>query len=109
VWTDHPGWWAAGLREAEDDEDEESLIGRIQVPEEWRRLASWSVMWTKYRGGPLARCQDMPPCRVAFSAPTADEGSVQPERHESHVGPGTCEGSRIEAVPGGVRHAMGGA
>ena len=80
------GWWSATVGE---EEGSESLIGRMQVPEAWRRLASTSVMTTEYRGGPLARCADLPPSRVTFSPPTADGGTVSPVRQESRLGPGT--------------------
>jgi hypothetical protein len=104
VWTEGGGWWAAAVQEGEGPP---SLIGRIQVPEGWRRLASTSTMSTEYRG-PLTRCADMPPSRVTFSPPTADGGTVSPVRHEIRLGPGTCEGSTVELTPAGVRHLMGG-
>jgi hypothetical protein len=105
VWTEGGGWWSAAVRE---DAGSPSLIGRIQVPDEWRRLASTSVMATDYRGGPLARCADLPPSRVTFSPPTADGGTVRPVRHEIRLGPGTCGGSTVEVTAEGVRHVMGG-
>ena len=105
VWTEGGGSWSAAVREGEDDG---TLIGRIQVPEEWRRLAGTSVMSTEYRGGPLARCADLPPSRVWFSAPTADGHTVSPVRHEIRLGPGTCAGSTVEVTTNGVRHVMGG-
>ena len=104
VWTDEGGWWSAAVREGDGPQ---SLIGRIQVPDEWRRLASTSVMSTDYRGPPLARCADLPPSRVTFSTPTADGGTVSPVRHEIRLGPGTCAGSTVEVIPDGVRHLMG--
>lgn len=105
VWTDQDGSWSAAVGEERDDE---TLVGRIRVPDHWRRLASLSVTWTKYQGGELLRCSDLAPTSALFSTPTANGGSVRPERHESHLGAGTCEGSRIEPVPGGVRHVLGG-
>ena len=105
VWTEGGRWWSAAVRE---EEGPQSVIGRIQVPEGWRRLASTSVMSTEYRGGPLARCADVPPTRVTFSPPTADGGTVSPVRHEVRLGPGTCAGSTVEVTPDGVRHVMGG-
>lgn len=105
VWTDQEGSWSAAVGE---DGAGESLIGRLRVPDEWRRLASSSVMWTKYQGGAPARCADLPPARALFSTPTADGGTVRPERHESHLGEGNCEGSRVEAATDGVRHVLAG-
>lgn len=104
VWTEGGGWWSATVREGEGAP---SLIGRIRVPDGWRRLASTSVMSTEYRAGPLARCADLPPSRVTFSAPTADGGTVSPVRHEVRLGPGTCGGSTVEVTADGVRHVMG--
>jgi hypothetical protein len=105
IWTEGGASWSAGVRDADGPQ---TVIGRIQVPEQWRRLATTSVMSTEYRGGPLARCADLPPSRVWFSEPTADGGSVRPVRHETRLGPGTCEGSIVELTGGGLRHLMGG-
>jgi hypothetical protein len=106
VWTEREGWWSAAVRD--DSGGRETIIGRIGVPDHWRRLGSLSTTRTEYRGRPLQRCDDLRGCTILYREPTADGGRVQPERHESRVGPGTCEGSRVEAVAGGVRHAMGG-
>jgi hypothetical protein len=106
VWTAQEGWWSAAVRD--DVTNRETLVGRIVVPDHWRRLASLSITRTEYRGRPLQRCDELRACRIVYQEPTADGGRVQPERHESRVGPGTCEGSHVEAVPDGVRHAMGG-
>lgn len=104
VWTDDREWWSAAV--SDEATGVETMIGRIQVPADWRRLASYSVMWTDFSGG-LARCQDLPPSRVVFSEPTADGGTVQVQRRESSLGEGSCESSNAEDVPGGVRHEMG--
>ena len=106
VWSEEPSWWSAAVRDQTSGTD--LLIGRIRVPDDWRRLASWSVTATRYGGGTLARCADVPECQVAYREPTADEGAVKPVRHENDFGPGTCETSRIVDVRGGVRHGMGG-
>ncbi len=105
VWTEDRGSWAAAVREGTGPP---TLIGRVQVPDDWRRLASTSEMSTEYRGGPLARCADLPPSRVTFFPPTADEGTVSPVRHEIRLGPGTCDGSTVEVTRDGVRHVIGG-
>ncbi len=105
VWTVDRGWWAASV----DDEAAavETEIGFIQVPRDWRQLDTWSVMWTEFYGGPLASCSDLPHSRVIFSTPTADGGTVEPERSVSRLGDGTCDSSVTEPVRGGVRHEMG--
>jgi hypothetical protein len=100
------GWWSASLRD--EATGQETAVGGIQVPPEWRRLAGWSVSRTEYRGPPLARCEDLHPVQVVFSEPTADDGSVRPQREVSRLGAGTCEGSSVEPVPGGIRHVIGG-
>ncbi|MDQ4089056.1 MAG: hypothetical protein M3163_01945 [Actinomycetota bacterium] len=105
VWTVEPGWWAASVRD--EVTAVETEIGFIQVPRQWRQLDTWSVMWTEYYGGPLSRCTDLPHSKVVFSIPTAQEGTVEPERSVSRLGDGTCDSSRTEPVPGGVRHEMG--
>jgi hypothetical protein len=106
VWTDDAGTWSAAV--ADERGGGENIIGHIRVPPGWRRLGSWSVMSTEYRGGALTRCQDLRLSQVVFSEPTADKGTVKPQRQVNRVGPGTCEGSSVEDVPGGVRHTMGG-
>jgi len=106
VWTEERAWWSAAVRDQVTGD--ERLIGRIRVPDDWRRLASQSVSAIRYDGPPLARCDDVPECQVAYREPTADEGRVKPVRHENHLGPGTCETSHIADVRGGVRHGMGG-
>jgi len=106
LWSDDPGWWSATLSDLAGGR--EDLIGRIRVPNGWRQLAGWSVMATRYRVGSVRRCDDLAECRVAFQEPTANDGRIQPVRHENHLGPGTCENSRVADVRGGVRHEIGG-
>ncbi|MDQ6796414.1 MAG: hypothetical protein M3011_00075 [Actinomycetota bacterium] len=106
LWSDEPGWWSATLTDLAAGR--EDLIGRIRVPNDWRQLAGWSVMATRYRNGPVRRCDDLAECRVAYQEPTANDGRIQPVRHENHLGPGTCECSRVADVRGGVRHEIGG-
>jgi hypothetical protein len=105
VWTDREGSWSGAVRDEQSGRD--GFIGSFQVPPTWRRLASWSRTSIEYRGGGLTRCADLRPVRVTFGVPTADEGTVEPQLHQSRVGDGTCEGSSVEDVPGGVRHAIG--
>ena len=104
LWSEGGGWWAASV--VDELAGVEDIIGRIRVPAEWGQLGSWSVMWTEYYGGPLASCDDLPHSKVIFGTPIAD-GGVVPERSENRLGPGTCEGSRVQALADGVRHEMG--
>ncbi len=103
VATDERAWWSASV--TDEGSGVTRLIGRIRVDEAVTGLDRWSVMWTEHYG-PIARCADLSHSRVVFTTPTAD-GGVVPERQHSHVGDGDCEGSSVEAVPGGVRHEMG--
>jgi hypothetical protein len=97
-------WWAASVTDVTGDERE---IGAIRVPEQWRQLDTWSVMWTEYYGGPLSRCADMPYSSVIFGTPTANEGEVRPAGSHSRIGDGTCPTSRVQSLADGVRHEMG--
>lgn len=106
LWSDEPGWWSAAVADPAAGKDD--VIGRIEVPPAWRQLAGWSVMSTRHRGGPVGRCDDLAMLRVAYKEPTANDGRIQPVRHENHFGPGTCENSHIDDVRGGVRHEIGG-
>ena len=81
-------------------------FGRIRAPAGWGRLGRWSVMWTEYYGGPLARCADLPYSKVRFSTPVAD-GDATPVRAQDRIGDGDCPGSRVTKIGGGVRHEMG--
>jgi hypothetical protein len=99
------GWWAAKVRDEETGEISE--IGGIRVPENWRLLDTWSVMWTEYYGPPLTSCSDLPYSCVVFGTPVANDGETRPAGSHSHIGDGTCDTSSIEAVPNGVRHEMG--
>ena len=109
VWTGGGGWWAATV--TDERSGAVSPIGRIRVPGEWGRLASWSVMWTEYYGRPLRRCTQLAHSRAIFGTPMADaddEGRrlVVPDRRHDHLSDGTCPAS-VEEVDEGVRQEMG--
>ncbi|HVF14490.1 MAG TPA: DUF3472 domain-containing protein [Acidimicrobiales bacterium] len=109
VASDRPGWWDAAVTDSVTGAT--SWIGRIQVPEGWGGLGSWSVMWTEYYGGPIRRCEELPHSRVVFGFPVADDGAIAPDTHENRYNDGTCENSNIEMVDTdlrGVRHEIGG-
>lgn len=105
VHTPGGGWWAAAVRD--EATGEVSELGGIRVPSAWRQLDSWSVMWTEYYGPPLTSCSDLAHSSVVFGTPTAENGAVRPAGSHSHFGEGTCETSKIDVVPDGVRHQMG--
>jgi hypothetical protein len=105
VWTDEPGRWSALVQDQTDGHQVE--IGQIDVPPDWRRLTSWSVMSTEYLGAPLVSCDGLPRVSVVFGAPTANDGRFTPERSHNRLGDGTCDASWVEPVGDGVRHQMG--
>lgn len=104
VWTDSPSSWSAAVT---DDHEVTTEIGRIEVPRSWRQLESWSVMWTEHFAPPLSTCADLAYSSVVFGTPTADGGKVSPDHSSGRLGDGTCDGSSVYEVPGGVRHEMG--
>lgn len=99
------GWWGASVRD--EATGQETEIGGIRVPADWRQLDSWSVMWTEYYGPPLGRCADLAHSSVVFSTPIANDGEVKPAASHNRIGEGTCETSRVEPLAHGVRHEMG--
>lgn len=106
AWTDRSGSWSALV--ADVATGRQSVIGQMQVPPDWRGLDSWSAVSIEYHGGPLPNCDHLAPTSTVFAVPTADGGRIAPEQSQSGLGPGTCSGSRVDPVPGGVRHSMGG-
>jgi hypothetical protein len=98
-------WWEAKVRD--EVTGVISQIGGIRVPDHWRNLDSWSVMWTEYYGPPLDRCSDLAYSSVIFGTPLANDGEVKPAGSHSHLGEGTCATSDIQTVAQGVRHQMG--
>lgn len=105
VSTSGDGWWLGQVRD--EMSGEVSELGVIRVPQQWRQLDSWSVMWTEYYGPAPATCADLAYSSVVFSAPTANGGDAKPAGFHHRIGDGTCDTSRVEAVADGVRHEMG--
>jgi hypothetical protein len=104
--TPERAWWVASVRDGSTGMETE--IGRVRVPYRWKRLDTWSVMWTEWYGGPLPRCTDLPHSKVVFHTPTANDGQVLPDRCHEHLATGdTCDNSRIERLPEGSRQEMG--
>jgi len=99
------GWWSGQVRDEQTGIVSE--LGGIRVPEHWRQLDSWSVMWTEYYGPPVDACSDLAHSSVVFSTPTANGGEARPAGSHHRLGDGSCETSRVEPVEGGVRHEMG--
>ncbi|HWI05078.1 MAG TPA: DUF3472 domain-containing protein [Acidimicrobiales bacterium] len=99
------GWWEAKVRD--EATGVVSQIGGIRVPEHWRHLDSWSIMWTEYYGPPLGHCRDLAYSSVVFGTPLANDGETKPAGSHSHLGEGTCQTSDIQTVAHGVRHQMG--
>lgn len=84
----------------------EMVIARMEVPPEWRWLGSPSWSSTEYSGDPLVSCDQLTYASAVFWAPIADDGSV-PGLSQSRIGPGSCDGSRFDSFPDGVRHEIG--
>lgn len=99
--------WSATVRD--ESSGEVSPIGTITVPKKWGGLGAWSVMWSERYTGPEVRtCDDVGYSRVTFTAPTADGGSVRPDRHHSYVtDPANCPNSRVSERGGRFRQEMG--
>ncbi len=99
-------WWSASV--VDEVSGVHTEIGWIQVPHGWERLDTWSVMWTEWYGGPVARCADIPHSSVIFHTPVADDGLFRPDRSENQLGTGgTCKNSRVERLPEGSRQEVG--
>jgi hypothetical protein len=98
-------WWGAEVVDVDAGLRDE--IGVICAPDSWGALVPWSIMWTEYYGGPVARCTDLGYSRVTFSTPSAEGGAVGPRRFADRLGDGDCEGSRVTRLADGVRHEMG--
>jgi len=105
VSTPGGGWWSGQIRD--EQTGKVSDLGGIRVPEHWRQLDSWSVMWTEYYGPPLSACRDLAHSSVIFVTPTANGGGAKPAGSHHRLGDGNCQTSRVDPVAGGVRHQMG--
>ncbi len=104
--TPERAWWVASIADPTTGAEEE--IGWIEVPPGWERLDAWSVMWTEWYGGPLARCADIPHSSVVFRTPVANDGSVRPRDANDHLSTGaTCDNSVVERLSDGSRQEMG--
>lgn len=104
--THDRSWWAASVRD--EVTGVETEVGHIEVPHHWQRLDGWSVMWTEWYGGPLARCKDLPHSSVVFHTPSADDGRVVPDGSNDHLATGTtCDNSLVERLAEGSRQRMG--
>lgn len=105
LYSSEASWWEASV--LDEETEVESWIGAIRVPDGWRGLDAWSVMWTEYYGQPVGDCADLAHSRVVFGTPIAD-GAVTPQGSNNRIGDqGTCANSRVEGVDGGVLHQMG--
>lgn len=96
--------WMATVRDLASDT--ETIIGRMEVPADWRWLGSPSLTSTEYCGDPLPSCNHLPHASTVFWTPLTNDGSV-PGMSQSTLGPGTCNGSRFDSFPDGVRHEIG--
>ncbi|MHA1280334.1 MAG: hypothetical protein ACTSQ8_24440, partial [Candidatus Helarchaeota archaeon] len=72
---------------------QETLIGKIKVPNSWQGLEDYSVVWVEYYGQ-VNGCNSIPYAKARFEQPTADNGSSKPNKLTSDLGT-TCPNTSI--------------
>jgi hypothetical protein len=105
--ADDQSWWCASVRDNETGIEDE--IGRILVPDGWRKLDTWSIAWTELFFPPIRDCADMECASSLWAGFTANQGTIRPTSIDSRFGePARCANSRIAQLAGGaVRQQMG--
>lgn len=104
--TPNGTWWSARVTNASS---EVFQIARIKVPSSWGGLSGTSIVWTERFLGDMARCSDIHASTVDFTNFSANDGAISGSRvtHSSYVGSGSCPGSQVRNITGGVRQQMG--
>lgn len=98
-------WWGAWVKNVSTGA--EAYVGQIKLPQTWKGLGNWSVMWTERYSGSLSSCSVMKYSSVVFSKPSANNGSVSPNGQNNHLGnPINCPGSKISNIDGGILQEM---
>jgi len=87
-------WWGAWI--VDTSTSQETLIGKIKVPSSWQRLDDSSVVWVEYYGQ-VNGCNSIPYAKARFEQPTADNGSLIPQKLTSAIGT-TCTNSQIVLI-----------
>jgi hypothetical protein len=99
-------WYGAWIRDLETNQ--EYLLGRILVAEEWEGLDDSSNAWSNRLGyGTFNSCDDPEPASVFVGTPTANGGTVRPIALESTYPTPRCPTSRFTEFSNGVRQEIG--
>jgi len=98
-------WWGAWI--IDTSTSQETLIGKIKVPDSWQWLDDSSVVWVEYYGQ-VNGCGSTPYAKARFEQPTADDGSIIPQDLTSVMGT-TCPNTQITFLENqGVAFETGG-
>ncbi len=98
-------WWGSWVTDTVTQN--ETFIGKIQVPLDEKGLGEWSIMWSENFSPPVVNCAELIHSSVKFSTPIAN-GNISPKTHSNFVEtPQNCPGSSIMDVMGGVQQDMG--
>jgi len=84
-------WWGAWI--IDTSTSQETLIGKIKVPNSWQGLEDYSVVWVEYYGQ-VNDCDSIPYAKARFEQPTADNNSIIPQNLTSDLGT-TCPNASI--------------
>ena len=84
-------WWSAWI--IDTSTSQETLIGKIKVPNSWQWLDDYSVVWVEYYGQ-VNGCNSLSYAKARFEEPTADNGSFIPQNYTSEPGT-TCPNASI--------------
>jgi len=84
-------WWGAWI--IDTSTEQETLIGKIKVPNSWQGLEDYSVVWVEYYGQ-VNGCISIPYAKARFEQPTADNSSYIPQDLTSEIGT-TCPNASI--------------
>lgn len=98
-------WWGAWV--IDPVTKQETFIGKIQAPTEWKGLSFLSIMHSENFRPTVTDCKLLVRSSVRFSKPVAN-GNISPASHDNFYSePVNCPGSSITDVQGGVRQDMG--
>jgi len=84
-------WWRAWI--IDTSTIQETLIGKIKVPNSWQWLDDSSVIWVEYYGQ-VNGCNSIPYAKARFEQPTADNVSFTPQKLTPVIGT-TCTNASI--------------
>jgi len=103
--TQENEWWGAWI--IDTSTSQETLIGKIKVPNPWQWLDDSSVVWVEYYGQ-VNGCASTPYSKARFEQPTADDGNFSPQKLTSIIGT-TCTNASVTLLENkGVMFETGG-